>query len=154
MFGSQNILTRMASLVTVGDVCGELLTTFDAGTPIPEAANSWQDACFNRVPSDPLAYISLVRKAGKVVGWLDFSDLVSEPDRTDAVETCMNNINVGSLITAETPLLEAMKLFDVHSPYCFMVMRGNLIVGAFSYQDLLTIPFRSQGCSKVELRSL
>ena len=143
MFGSQQILTRMAALVTVGDVCGEILTTFDADTQIPDAAGIWQDTCLVRVPSDPLAYVSLVSKEGKVVGWLDFSDLVAEPDRTDTVEACMMNIKVGSLITAETPLLEAMKMFDAQSPYCFLVMRGNAIVGAFSYQDLLSIPFRS-----------
>jgi hypothetical protein len=143
MFGSQHILTRMAALVTVGDVCGEILTTFDADTKIPGAAGIWQDACLDRVPSDPLAYVSLVSKEGKVVGWLDFSDLVAEPDRTDAVATCMIDIKVGSLVTAETPLLEAMKMFDAHSPYCFLVMKGNGIVGAFSYQDLLSIPFRS-----------
>jgi hypothetical protein len=143
MFGSQHILTRMAALVTVGDVCGEILTTFDADTKIPEAASIWQDACLDRVPSDPLAYVSLVSKEGKVVGWLDFSDLVIEPDRTDAVEACMMKIKVGSLVTAETPLLEAVKLFDARSPYCFLVIKGTVIVGAFSYQDLLSIPFRS-----------
>jgi hypothetical protein len=143
MFGSQQILTRMAALVTVGDVCGEILTTFSADTKIPDAAGIWQDACLDRVPSDPLAYVSLVSKEGKVVGWLDFSDLVAEPDRTDVVEACMMDIKVGSLITAETPLLEAVKLFGAHSPYCLLVIKGTVIVGAFSYQDLLSIPFRS-----------
>lgn len=143
MFGSQHILTRMAALVTVGDVCGEILTTFDSDTKIPDAANIWQDACLDRVPSDPLAYVSLVSKEGKVVGWLDFSDLVAEPDRAEAIESCMMHIKVGSLVTADTPLLAAMKMFDAQSPYCFLVMKGNAIVGAFSYQDLLSIPFRS-----------
>ncbi|MCD6050474.1 MAG: hypothetical protein K0Q55_1877, partial [Verrucomicrobia bacterium] len=100
MFGSQHILTRMAALVTVGDVCGEILTTFDADTKISDAANIWQDTCLDRVPSDPLAYVSLVSKEGKVVGWLDFSDLVVEPERSDAVEACMMNIKVDSLVTA------------------------------------------------------
>jgi hypothetical protein len=143
MFGSQQILTRMATLVTVGDVCGPILTTFDVETKIPDAAGIWQDACLDRIPSDPLAYVSLVSKQNKVVGWLDFSDLVVEPNRSDAVDACMVTINVNSLVTAETPLLEAMKLFDSHSPYCFLVMKGNAIIGAFSYQDLLSIPFRS-----------
>ncbi len=143
MFGSQHILTRMAALVTVGDVCGEILTTFDEDTRIPDAASIWQEACLDRVPSDPLAYVSLVSKEGKTIGWLDFSDLVAEPDRTDAVKACMMPIKVGSLVTAETPLLEAVKLFDARSPYCFLVIKGTAIVGAFSYQDLLSIPFRS-----------
>lgn len=143
MFGSQEILTRMAALVTVGDVCGDILTTFDAGTSIPEATGIWQNACLDRVPSDPLAYVSLVMKEGEVVGWLDFSDLVVEPDRTGTAEACMTNIKVGSLVASETPLLEAVKLFDARSPYCFLVIRGTAIVGAFSYQDLLSVPFRS-----------
>ncbi len=143
MFGSQQILTRMSALVTVGDVCGPILTTFDADMKIPDAANIWEEACQDRVPSDPLAYVSLVSKQNKILGWLDFSDLVAEQNRTDTVETCMMTINVSSLVTAETPLLEAMKMFDSHSPYCFLVMRGNAIVGAFNYQDLLSIPFRS-----------
>jgi hypothetical protein len=133
----------MAALVTVGDVCGEILTTFDADTKISDAASTWQNACLDLVPSDPLAYVSLVSKKGKVVGWLDFSDLVAEPDRTDAVEACMMHINVDSLVTADTPLLEATKLFDARSPYCFLVIKGTAIVGAFSYQDLLSFPFRS-----------
>lgn len=143
MFGSQRILTRMAELVTVGDVCGEILTTFDEQTRISDAASIWQELCLDRVPSDPLAYVSLVSKQGKVVGWLDFSDLVAEPVRTDSVEACMTNITVDSLITAETPLIEAVKHFDSHSPFCFLVIKETAIVGCLSYQDVLSIPFRS-----------
>lgn len=117
--------------------------TFDADTKIADAANTWQGECLNRVPSDPLAYVSLVNKEEKPVGWLDFADLIAEPDRADAVETCMMRIKAGSVVTADTPLLEAVKLFDVHSPNCYLVIRGTAIVGAFSYQDLLSIPFRS-----------
>ncbi len=57
MFGSQQILSRMANLVTVEDVCGPILTTFDAETIISLAVNVWQDTCLGRIQSNPLQYI-------------------------------------------------------------------------------------------------
>ena len=145
MFGSQNILSRMASLVTVGDVYSPKLTHYDSEEKISDVFSNWESLCRETTPSsDPLEYISLVEQKGQVVGWIDFSDLVAaDPDREEKVKTCMRNVNVHSLITAETPLLEAMKLFNDQSPYCFLVIKGNIIVGAFSYQDLLSTPFRA-----------
>jgi len=143
MFGSQTILTKMATLVTVGDVCGPILTIFEYDTEIPTAWSTWLEVSSELIPPDPLDYLSLVMKQGKIIGWLDFSDLVADSKNVASVETCMTSIDVGSLVTAETPLLEAMKMFDADSPYCFLVMKGNSITGAFSYQDLLSIPFKS-----------
>lgn len=143
MFGTQHILTRMAALVTVGDVCSPILTNFDVETKISEAAGIWQTLCANSIPSDPLAYISMVKRQEKTVGWLDFSDLVADPETKDAVETCMHDISVHSLVTAETPLLEAIKLFKPKSPFSFLVIKGNDIIGFLSYLDILSIPFRA-----------
>ena len=143
MFGTQHILTRMAALVTVGDVCSPILTNFDAETKITEAAGTWQALCADSIPSDPLAYISMVECQDKIIGWLDFVDLVADPKTEDSVKTCMKSISVQSLVTAETPLLEAMKLFKATSPFSFLVIKGNKIVGFLSYLDILSIPFRA-----------
>jgi len=143
MFGTQHILTRMAALVTVGDVCSPILTNFDAETKISDAAGIWETLCSDNTPSDPLSYISMVKRQDKIIGWLDFTDLVADPETKDAVETCMHSISIHSLVTSETPLLEAMKLFNANSPFSFLVIKGNKIVGFLSYLDILSIPFRA-----------
>ncbi len=130
--------------MTVGDVYSPKLTHYDSEEKISDVFSNWESLCREAIPSDPLEYISLIERQGQVVGWLDFSDLVAAgPERQEKVETCMHSVNVHSLITAETPLLETMKLFNGQSPYCFLVIKGNIIVGAFSYQDLLSTPFRA-----------
>jgi len=123
--------------VTVGDVYSPKLAHYDSEEKISDVFSNWESLCRETTPSsDPLEYISLVEQKGQVVGWIDFSDLVAaDPDRKEKVKTCMHSVNVHSLITAETPLLEAMKLFNGQSPYCFLVIKGNIIVGAFSYQN-------------------
>lgn len=130
--------------MTVGDVYSPKLTNYDSEEKISDVISNWESLCRETTPSDPLEYISLIERQGQVVGWIDFSDLVAaDPERQEKVKTCMRSVNVHSLITAETPLLEAMKLFNSQSPYCFLVIKGNIIVGAFSYQDLLSTPFRA-----------
>ena len=142
MFGRQSILTKMASLVRVRDVCSPILTTFNPWTTISEASLAWEIQCQERTPSDPMQYVSLVAQDKSVVGWLDFSDL--HGDNTDGtVEEVMSRIHVSRLVSCETSLIDAARLFSPDSPYGYLVLEGNELTGFFSYHDLISAPFQS-----------
>jgi hypothetical protein len=132
----------MASLVKVRDICTPILTRFDPNEPVTQASFDWQDMCIDRTPDDPLAYVSLVESAGKPVGWLDFTDLVSRPDRP-SVSQVMTQVEVSQVVTADTSVLDSLSLFRDQSPYGYLVLDLNQIVGFFSYNDLLSAPFRA-----------
>lgn len=141
MFGRHAALNRMAMRVTVGDVCSPLLSTFSAQTSASAARRDWEEICKDLVPSDPLDHVSLVFQGDTPMGWIGF-EMIANEDETP-VSQCMEPLSWKAVISADTPLLEAAKLFDRESPYTFLVLRGNQLTDWLSYQGLLSLPFRA-----------
>jgi len=55
----------------------------------------------------------------------------------------IERLNIGNLISADTPLLEVARLYGPDSPSVFIVIRGNQPIGWIAYQTLLDTPFQA-----------
>lgn len=141
MFGNQTVLNRMAMRITVGDVSSPFLTSFPAKTTASEARRIWEEACQNRLPSNREDHISLVTEGGRPIGTLGFVEIVTRDN--ESVGDCMDPLSWDAVVSAETPLIEAAKLFRKGSSYLFTVLRGNRLTDYLSYQCLLSQPFRA-----------
>jgi len=145
MFGTSHHLNRIASLVTVGDVSHPVLGSFDANEAITTVFSWWPDICLDTFSSDPMDHLALVSKDGRNVGSVGFDSLVNRDK--GVLADVMHPLAVESLVSFETPLIQAAKLFHASSPYVYLVLQSNEITGWMSYHDLLSIPFRACLCS-------
>ncbi len=141
MFGTSHHLNRIASLVTVGDVSHPVLCSFDANEAITTVFSWWQDICLDSFSADPMDHLALVSKDGRNVGSVGFDSLVNQDK--GVLKDVMDPLTVESLVSFETPLIQAAKLFHASSPYVYLVLQSNQITGWMSYHDLLSIPFRA-----------
>jgi hypothetical protein len=143
MFGSSTILNKMANLVRVRDVCGSILHKFPADTLTNDASEIWADLCIDLTPEFPGDYVCLVTEGTNVIGWLDYGDLLHDPNKEARVTDAMMKIDSRSLISGDTSLLDAAHLFSMGESYCYLVLDRNEIIGAFSYHDLISRPFQA-----------
>jgi hypothetical protein len=81
----------------------------------------------------------LVSKDGVPVGTIGYEDLYEHR----SIWATMNKLSWKTVVSSDTALVEAAKLFNAQSPYVFLVLRQNQLVGWMSYHHLLCIPFRA-----------
>lgn len=141
MFGNQTVLNRMAMRITVGDVSSPFLTSFPAQTTASEARRIWEEVCQSRLPSNPEEHVALVTEGSQPIGTVGFIEMLQQEQ--SPVRDCMEPLSWDAVVSAETPLIEAAKLFRKESPYLFAVLRGNRLTDYLSYQCLLSQPFRA-----------
>jgi len=83
--------------------------------------------------------ISLVMRDGEAVGWIGL-DMLGEGN--SLVSEQMDPIQPGSVLSGDTPALEAVRLFTETARHFFFVLDHNRITGTLHYGDLFGLPFR------------
>lgn len=136
MFGSTRILNRIAQTITVGDVFAPFIGTYSPYASGTEGREDWDGKIWKETPLD---HIGLVAKDGVPVGTIGYEDL----EENRSIWPLMNKLSWTSVVAADTPLIEAAKFFNEKSPFVFLVLRRNELVGWMSYYHLLGIPFRA-----------
>lgn len=136
MFGSTRILNRIAQTITVGDVFAPFIGTYSSSASGTEVREDWDGKIGKETPLD---HIGLVAKDGVPVGTIGYEDL----EENRSIWASMNKLSWTSVVAADTPLIEAAKFFNEKSPFVFLVLRRNELVGWMSYYHLLGIPFRA-----------
>lgn len=88
---------------------------------------------------DPMERISLVLAGDRPVGWIGFDSLdVALKDIASAADL----ISADGMVSADTPVLELVKLFTNDSPHFYFVLQESQITGTIHYEDLLGSPFK------------
>ena len=134
---NSDALGRIASLVTVRDIFTPFIASFDTNRPVEDVWQEWMELSIESECS-PMNQFALAVSDGKPVGILAFEDL----DAGKVLSTCAREIRLDMLVTEDTPLAQAARMFAEHEAYFFVVIRGNEFVGWLSYHDLYKLPFR------------
>lgn len=88
---------------------------------------------------DPMSRISLVMAGERPVAWIGFDSL----DATHKdVASAADAIPADGMVSAETPVLELVKLFSNESRHFYFVLRESQITGTIHYEDVLGSPFK------------
>lgn len=133
---------QLSRLLTVGDICSELLGSFDGDVSISQAFEQWADLSLASEVND-VDQVGIVEVGGKIQGWIGVHTFDSEATNKDqSLSAHMDLISPSAILTADTPVLEAVKAFEVEHPWFFFVMRSNEIVGKLSCTDFYKVPFR------------
>jgi hypothetical protein len=82
--------------------------------------------------------ICLVSRDEEIDGWTGFDMLINNALVSEHVEATQP----GSVLSADTPALEAARLFTETSRHFFFVLDHNRITGTLHYEDLFGLPFR------------
>jgi hypothetical protein len=135
---SQSHFRQLAHLITVGDICSPFIATFDAKQSVEELFAEWAVELCGEQGMDPMDQIALVEGDQKIQGWVGFDMLMSDKTISD----CMDQIEPDTIMTADTPLMEAVAAFSKTGHPFFLVLRGNHFVGWLSYSDLHKPPLR------------
>jgi len=139
MFGNVAILNRIAETITAGDICSPFIGEYsptDSGSVVRQ---DWDSKLWNTRHESPFDHIGLVLKDGAPVGTIGYESLEEER----SIWATMEKLSWKSVVAADTPLIETAKLFNEKSPFVFLVLRRNELVGWMSYHHLLGIPFRA-----------
>lgn len=129
---------QLAHLITVEDICSPFIATFDAQQLAAGVFEEWGVELCGERGLDPMEQVALVEGNQKIRGWVGFDMLTSEKTISD----CMEQIAPDTIMTADTPLIEAVAAFSKTQHPFFFVLRGNHFVGWVSYRDLHKPPLR------------
>jgi hypothetical protein len=88
---------------------------------------------------DPMSRISLVMAGDRPVGWIGLDML---DGRATEVATVAQAIPASGMVSADTPVLEVVKLFSDNSSHFYFVLQESQITGTIHYEDLLGAPFK------------
>src|SRR5471032_542924 len=83
---------------------------------------------------DPMSRISLVMAGDRPVGWIGLDML---DGRATEVATVAQAIPASGMVSADTPVLEVVKLFSDNSSHFYFVLQESQITGTIHYEDLL-----------------
>lgn len=139
MFANVAILNRIAQAITVGDICAPFIGIYGPSDSGEHVREDWDSKLGHSRDETPFDHIGLVSKDGVPVGTIGYEDL----DENRSIWATMNKLSWKTVVSADTALVEAAKLFSAKSPYVFLVLRQNQLVGWMSYHHLLGIPFRA-----------
>ena len=135
---SSSHFRQLVRLITVGDICSPFIATIDADRPTEEVSEEWViDLCDER-NLDPDDQIALVERGGKIQGWIGFDMFIDG----STVFDCMEQVTPDMILTADTPLVEAVASFCASSRPFFLALKGNRFIGWLSYSDLHKPPLR------------
>jgi len=82
--------------------------------------------------------IVLVKVNQKVVGWIAYDMLENEKTLCE----CMDSIGESTLISSDTPLLEAIQIVCKKNDAIFLVLKRNQFIGWLHYDHFYKLPFR------------
>jgi hypothetical protein len=82
---------------------------------------------------DPMSRISLVLAGDRQVGWIGL-DTVDDPTESN-VARAAETISADGMISADTPVLEVVKLFSSNSRHFYFVLQESQITGTVHYEE-------------------
>ncbi len=139
MFANVAILNRIAQAITVGDICAPFIGIYGPSDNGGAVREDWDSKVGHTRDETPFDHIGLVSKDGVPVGTIGYEDL----EEQRSIWATMDKLSWKTVVSADTALVEAAKLFSPQSPYVFLVLRQNELIGWMSYHHLLGIPFRA-----------
>lgn len=128
---------ELASLVKVGDIFSPFIAQFDLSLSVSEVNEQLMELC-DEEGLDPMEQIALVVNNGKPEGWIGFDSLEAGKQFSE----CVDPIRPTAVMSADTPVLEAVKAFANATPHFYVVLRGSTFIGWLSYEDIHKLPFR------------
>jgi hypothetical protein len=128
---------ELANLVKVGDVFSPFIGQYERTQSVGEVFDDWSVLC-GEEGIDPMDQIGLVVDSGKPGGLVAFEDLIADKQLAE----CISPISPTAVMSADTPILEAIEAFASATPYFYVVLRGNTFIGWLSYDDIHKLPFR------------
>lgn len=131
------IFRQLTNLITVEDICSPI-ETYDGNRSVDEVLEEWAIDLPLEKGIDSMEQIALIRLEGKLIGWFGFDMLhggkklyeIADPTIADKV------------ISANTPLLEAIKIFSENQQSFYFILKSNQLLGWLNYTDFYKLPFR------------
>ena len=126
---------QLSKRILVRDIYSEFGLAFDASCPVTEVEYA--------LDSDAAGFldeISPVKKGDEVVGWIGVDCDVFLENRADAetpVSEEMEPIDPGAVISCDSSVLTALRLFGTRKKHFYVVLDGADLVGTLHYVDFL-----------------
>ena len=133
-----SIFRQMAGSIQARHIQRPLGPPVQANDSIGDASDSLSVASFEG-GYDPMERISLVLAADRPVACIAFEDL--EATLKD-VSSAAEPILADDIVSADTPVLELVKLFSNESRVLYFVLHESQITGTIYYEDLLGSSFK------------
>lgn len=133
---------QLARLLTVADICSPVLGTFDGTASLADAYEQWTELSMEMGLNDANE-IALVEVDGRVQGWIGMHSFDAEAIASGrSLSEVTEPITPSSILAADTPILEALQVFESSEPWFYFVIRSNRLVGWLTYLDFFKLPFR------------
>ena len=128
----------LSQLITVNDIYESFIGEFDNSQSVEDIREEWSiDLCAENM-IHPMDQIALVNHNNKIIGWLGFEML----DSSKPLIECIEPINGDTLISSDTPLLEAIQTVCSGDNTIFLVLSGNKFIGFLHFDHFHKLPFR------------
>lgn len=137
----RDYFNQIAKLITVEDVCTPIFNIYDFDDINKNTSQEWFEDAAER-GLQPYDQISLVKHGDSIIGYIGVDSLFDFETGDADLMKCISRIDPNGVITANTPLLDAIIVFSKDSPHLYMVLKGHEYIGAFTYSDLYKLPFR------------
>jgi hypothetical protein len=129
---------QLAYLITVGDICSPFLATFDAEQTVEYVHDAWGVDICGEKGLDPMEQLALVQHDGKLKGFVTFDMLTYDT----TVSSCMEPIEPDIIMSADTPLVDALEAFASTSHAVFFIVKKSQLIGWLGYTHFHRPPFR------------
>ena len=129
---------ELSKLIVVSDICEPFIEVFDNSQSVESVWEEWSIDLCDEKDLDPMEQIALVKSNQKIVGWISFDMLENEKTLCE----CMDSIGESTLISSDTPLLEAIHIVSKKDDAIFLVLKGNQFIGWLHYNHFYKLPFR------------
>lgn len=127
----------LAQLITVRNLCEPIRAKYEITQTVSVANVAWVEQCAES-DQDPMDEIALVTERGRIVGWLGFDMLMADKSIGD----CFEPLRLDAMLTADTPVMEAVKALSKEDPHFYFVLDESRISGWLGYTHLYKLPFR------------
>jgi len=128
----------LSKLINVNDIYEPFLGEFDNSENVAGVFDEWMSHCHTE-GLDPMEQLALVKQNEETIGTIEHDDL--EESRT-LYECNISPIRVDSLISYNTPLLEAIQTVCSRDFNFFLVLMGNRLIGYLTFDHFQKLPFR------------
>jgi len=129
---------ELSRLIAVNDICEPFIEEFDNSQSVESVWEEWSIDLCDEKALDPMEQIALVKVNQKVVGWIGYDMLENEKTLCE----CMDSIGESTLISSDTPLLEAIQIVCKKNDAIFLVLKRNQFIGWLHYDHFYKLPFR------------
>ena len=129
---------ELSKLIVVSDICESFIGEFDNSQSVESVWEEWSIDLCDEKALDPMEQIALVKVNQKVVGWIGYDMLENEKTLCE----CMDSIGESTLISSDTPLLEAIQIVCKKNDAIFLVLKRNQFIGWLHYNHFYKLPFR------------